>query len=112
MRTEKRRGIEYEVGSDNLYADMGLENADELLTRSEIGYQVYRILKSRKLKQREIAALLGIKQPEVSHLMNGHFSLFSTDRLLDFLRRLDHKVVIEIAPRKADEPYQQVRLAA
>jgi len=41
-----------------------------------------------RLKQREIADLLGIHQPEVSHLMNGHFSHFTTDRLLDFLKRV------------------------
>ena len=39
-----------------------------------------------------MAALLGIKQPEVSHLMNGHFNRFTTDKLLDFLKRLDRKV--------------------
>jgi hypothetical protein len=35
--------------------------------------------------RREIASLLGIKQPEGSHLMNGHFSRFTTDKLLAFL---------------------------
>ena len=62
----------------------------------------------RKLKQREIAALLGIEQPEVSHLMNGHFNRFTTDKLLDFLKRLDRKVTIQISPHHPGEPYQEV----
>jgi hypothetical protein len=52
--------------------------------------------------------LLGIKQPEVSHLVNGHFSRFTTDKLLDFLKRLDRKVTIRISPRRPGEPYQEV----
>ena len=66
---------------------------------------------SLKLKQREIAALLGIAQPDVSHLMNGHFSRFTTDKLLDFLKRHDRKVTIRISPHKRGEPYQEIGLA-
>jgi len=47
----------------------------------------------------------------VSHLMNGHYSRFTTDKLLDFLKRLDRKVTIHIGPHKPGEPYRQVALA-
>jgi hypothetical protein len=40
--------------------------------------------------------------------MNGHFSRFTTDKLLDFLKRLDRKVTIRISPHKPGEPYQEV----
>ena len=50
--------------------------------------------------EREIALLLGIKQPEVSHLMNGQFNRFTTDKLLDFLKRLDRKVTIQISQHR------------
>ncbi len=91
-----------------MFADLGLEEADELFTRAQMGFHVYTILKDKKLKQREISSLLGIAQPEVSHLMNGHFSRFTTDQLLDFLKRLDRKVTIRISPHKPGEPYQEV----
>lgn len=98
----------HEVGSGNVFADLGLEDADELHARAQLGFHVHRLLEARKLKQREIAALLGIKQPEVSHLMNGHFSRFTTDKLLEFLKRLDQAVSIRIHPRRPGEPYQEV----
>jgi predicted XRE-type DNA-binding protein len=66
------------------------------------------MLADRKLQQNGMAALLGIKRPEVSHLMNGHFNRFTTDKLLDFLKRLDRKVTIQISPHKPGEPYQEV----
>jgi predicted XRE-type DNA-binding protein len=101
-------GIEHEQGSGNVFADLALPDADERLARSKLGFHVYKLLADRKLTQREIAALLGIKQPEVSHLMNGHFNRFTTDKLLDFLKRLDRKVTISISPHKPGEPYQEV----
>lgn len=103
--------IEMYEGSGNIYADLGLEEADELFTRSQIGFLVFKILENRKLKQREIARVLGIKQPDVSHLMNGHFSRFTTDKLLDFLKRLDQKVTIQVSSHHEGEPYWEVILA-
>ena len=100
--------IEIYEGSGNVYADLGLEDADELLTRSQIGFLVFKILEDRKLKQREIANVLGIAQPDVSHLMNGHFSRFTTDKLLDFLKRLNQKVTIQVSSHHKGEPYRQV----
>ena len=108
MSDSGQADMEHEIGSGNVFADLGLEDADELFARAKIGFHVYQLLQDRKLKQREIVALLGIKQPEVSHLMNGHFNRFTTDKLLDFLKRLDLKVTIQISPHKPGEPYQEV----
>ena len=104
----KKAEIEYEESSGNVFADLELEDASELFTRAQIGFYVYQILKNRNLKQREIAHLLSIAQPDVSHLMNGHYSRFTADKLLDFLRRLDQKVTIQISPHRPGEPYQKV----
>lgn len=105
---EKNEPIDFETGSGNIYADLGLDDAGELYARAQIGYHIYQLLEERQLKQREIAALLGIAQPDVSHLMNGHYSRFTTDKLLDFLKRLNRKVSIRISPHKPGEPYQEV----
>ena len=111
MSTKRRKPIEFEAGSGNVFKDLGLKDADQLLARAQIGFHVYNILEVRQLKQREIADVLGIAQPDVSHLMNGRFSRFTTDKLLDFLKRLDRKVTIEVSQHHKGEPYQQVTFA-
>jgi predicted XRE-type DNA-binding protein len=98
----------FEDGSGNVFADLGLDDADERFTRAKLGFHVYQLLIGRKLKQREIAELLGIKQPEVTHLLNGHFNRFTTDKLLEVLRRLDRKVTIQISSHKPGQPYQEI----
>jgi predicted XRE-type DNA-binding protein len=108
MSNSGQADMGHEEGSGNVFADLGLDDADELYARSQLGFHVHRLLSARKLKQREIASLLDIKQPEVSHLMNGHFSRFTTDKLLEFLKRLDQTVSIRIRPHRPGEPYQVV----
>jgi predicted XRE-type DNA-binding protein len=100
--------IEHEAGSGNVFADLGLPDGDERLARSKLGFHVFKLLADKGLTQREMAALLGIRQPEVSDLMNGHFNRFTTDKLLGFLKRLDRKVTIQISPHHPGEPYQEV----
>ncbi|ETW97924.1 MAG: hypothetical protein ETSY1_20830 [Candidatus Entotheonella factor] len=107
----KSKAITYVEGSGNVYADLELDDADEHFTRAQIGFHVYKILEAKRLKQQEIVTLLGIQQPEVSHLMNGHFSRFTTDKLLSFLKKLDQKVSIRISPHQPGEPYQEVSIA-
>jgi predicted XRE-type DNA-binding protein len=88
----------FEESSGNVFADLGFEDADEMQMRGKIGIQVLRLLRNRNLKQREAAELLGILQPEVSHLMRGEFQRFSEGKLLMFLKRLDTEITLHIRP--------------
>lgn len=93
--------IEIEMGSDNVFADLGLPDAPELKLKSAIAGQVASILQHRHLTQQEAARILGVAQPKVSALMNGRLHGFSLEKLLDFMLRLDRHV--EIGFRKVDE---------
>jgi predicted XRE-type DNA-binding protein len=106
-----RKKPEYEMGSGNVFADLGLEDADELLIRAKLGHTVRMILEKSSLKQKEISELLKINQSEVSKLMNGKYHLFSEGRLFGFLNKLDRKVTVQISPRQKDDDPQEVVLA-
>ena len=71
----KSKKIEFEESSGNIFADIGLDNPEELLLRAQLGHSVRMILEKREYKQREISNLLEIKQPEVSKLMNGRYNI-------------------------------------
>ena len=107
----RKKTDDYEVGSGNVFADLELDDADELLTRAQLGHTVRMILTKKKLKQREIAALLGIDQAEVSKLMNGQYHLFAEGRLFGFLNKLNKKVTVRITPRRRGESLQEVIFA-
>lgn len=107
----KQKTVDYEIGSGNVFADLELDDADELLTRARLGHAVRIILTKRKLKQREIATLLDIDQAEVSKLMNGQYHLFSEGRLFGFLNKLNKKVTVQITSRRRGESPQEVVFA-
>ena len=100
--------IEFERGSGNVFADLGLEDAEELYIRAALGAQVVNKLKERGCTQAEAAQLLGVKQPEVSALMCARFHRFSQERLMGFLNKLDLKVTLHISRHQPGEPFQQV----
>jgi len=104
--------IENYEGSSNIFADIGLPDPDKRLAHAQIGVQVLKIMQDRKLKEQEMAILLGIKRSEVSHLLSGRFNRFTTDQFLDFLKRLDQKVIMQVSHRQEGEPYQQVIFAS
>jgi len=90
----------YEAGSDNVFKDLGLPNAEEHLVKAQLVFKIDRIMKSRGLKQAETAKLLRIKQPDVSKMLRGEFRQFSVERLLRFLVALDQDVEIVVRPHR------------
>jgi predicted XRE-type DNA-binding protein len=86
----------YEIGRHNVFKDIGLPNAEEHLVKAQLVFKIYAIMKERRLKQVEIADLLGIRQPDVSKMLRGEFRQFSVDRLLRFLVALNQDVEIVV----------------
>jgi predicted XRE-type DNA-binding protein len=80
--------------SGNVFADLGLPDADEALTKAELAIAVTAIVQSRKMTQVQVAEVLGIPQPKVSALLRGQLTGFSMERLMRFLTALGHNVRI------------------
>ena len=109
---KKKSKIEFEESSGNVFADLGLKDADSLLMRAELGVQILKILKSRGLKkQKEVQVVLEIGQAEVSQLMNARYHRFSEARLMAFLNKLDRKVTVQVSRHRKNEPLQEVVMA-
>ena len=88
-------------GSRNVFADLGFPDAGERQAKTRLAMELNALMKARKLRQIEIAKLLGIPQPKVSALVNYHLDGFSVERLMEFLTALDRDVQIVIRPRAA-----------
>ena len=99
---------EFKESSGNVFEDMGLDDSDELLARSQLGHAVRMILKEKGWKQGEICRQLGIDQGEVSKLVNGKYHLFSEKRLFGFLNKLNKQVILTVVDRPKGEPVSQV----
>lgn len=92
---------DYEVTSDNVFADLGLKKSDELMTRAKLLFEVSSLIKASNLTQKEIAKKLGITQPKVSLLISGKLSAFSADTLMHYLSLLGCNIEIHVRKPKS-----------
>jgi len=90
-------------GSGNVFADLGLPNAEQELTKANLTLQIARIIRERGLTQTEAAKVLGIQQPHVSSLMRNRAGNFSVGGVIDFLTALGQDVEITVTPTKKEQ---------
>ncbi len=90
---------EYTVtrSSGNVFADLGLPDAEDLLAKANLALHIRRTIELRKLTQSQAASILGLDQPKVSQIVNGRLDGFSTHRLMRFLNDLGCDVQISIS---------------
>lgn len=94
-----------EPGSGNVYADLGLPDAQEMLVKAKLASKIAEIIQRQKLTQQQAAELLAMPQPKVSLMLRGQFRGISESKILDCLARLarlgrDIDIVVKPARRK------------
>ena len=99
------RRVKIDVGSGNIFADLGLPDADTHFLKAQIVSEIHRLAHERKLTQAQVGRRIGISQPEVSRMFKGHFREYSIERLMEFLTGFDRDVEIVVKPhKKAGKP--------
>lgn len=102
-----------ESGSTNVYADLGMADAEEMLIKAQLATKIGDIIRRRKLTQVQAAQLLGITQPKLSGLLRGQFRGVSETKMLECLTKLgrDIEIVVKSAPRSRTEGHVSVVFA-
>lgn len=100
----EKENTRVEEGSGNVFADLGLPDADAHLVKAELVSRIDQIIRQRRLTQKKAAGMLGLSQPDVSRLLRGNFQEFSLERLFRLLQALGHDVEINIRNPKSDRP--------
>ena len=90
----------HEIGSGNIFADLGLPNAEEHQLKAALVVQLGRLIKERELSQVDAAKLLGVKQPDLSNILRGHYRGYSLTRLMRMLTAFDQDVEITTRPHR------------
>ena len=100
-----------EHGSGNVFADLGLPDADAHMIKAELVSRIDDIVRTRGITRAEAARLLGLSQPDVSRLLRGDFREYSLERLLRLLTALGRDVEIVIRQLRSASG-GQLRIAA
>jgi predicted XRE-type DNA-binding protein len=102
MKTRLVKGVEVHRGAGNVFADLGLADAEKLKIKTGLVIEIRKAMKSLCLTQLEAAKRMGITQPKVSDMMRGDFTNLSERKLMDCLTRLGYDIVIKVRPAKAE----------
>lgn len=100
MKKRHIDGIEVVRGSDNVFADLGLADAEKLKIKSGLVIEIRKAVRRLDLTQQEAAKRMGLTQPKVSDMMRGDFTNLSERKLMDCLTRLGYDIEIKIKPAK------------
>lgn len=110
MRKRVVKNLEAEASSGNVFADLGLRDAEKLKIKSGLVIQIVKAVRRLGLSQEEAGRRMGFSQPKVSGLLRGNFSNVSERKLMDCLNRLGYDIEIKVKPAAKRIGY--VKLAA
>jgi predicted XRE-type DNA-binding protein len=94
---------EYTVSSGNVFADLGVPDAEAALVKSDLAAAIAAAIRQRGLTQAQAATLLGIDQSRVSRIIRGQLAHYTMDRLLRFLTLLDRDVTIVVGSEQRNQ---------
>jgi predicted XRE-type DNA-binding protein len=97
--------------SGNVFADLNLPQAGDLLAKAELAAKIIAEIQRRRLTQSQAAAILGIDQPKVSSLKQGKLSGFSIERLMRLLLLLGRDIEIQVKTTTKSRAGARLRVA-
>lgn len=102
-----------EKGSMNVYDDLGMADAEEMLVKAQLATKIGEIIKLRKLTQTQASSLLGMPQPKLSNMLRGRFRGISEAKMLECLTLLgrDVQIVVKTASKSRKIGQLSVRFA-
>lgn len=83
MKKRVIEGVEVQRSSGNVFADLGLPDADKLKIKTGLVIEIRKAIRRHGLTQQEAAKRMGITKPKVSGMMRGDFSNRSERKLMD-----------------------------
>ena len=95
--------------SRNVFADLGLRDADELLAKADLTHAIRQLIQAQGLSQRTAARRLGVAPPDLSDLCRGRLEAFTIGRLRRLVTALRQDVRIVVQPKPRSRPHARLR---
>jgi predicted XRE-type DNA-binding protein len=95
--SDKYDAFAVERGSGNVFADLGLPDAQTLQLKARIAAEIIKVLDKRRLGLKEAAELTGVDASDFSRVRRGKLTRLSVDRLLRMAERLGRRAKISFA---------------
>jgi predicted XRE-type DNA-binding protein len=91
--------VEFELSSGNVFADVGFDNAEEMLLKSELVRQINKTIKERELTSIQTRDLLNLNEKTLSNLSKGRLTELTLEHLFRYLNILGRDLEVVLKPR-------------
>jgi len=109
VRASRQEPRRVTPSSGNVFADLGLRGADELLAKADLAHAIHKLIEAQGLSLRGAARLLGMAQPDLSSLSRGRLEGSSIERLCRLLTALGQDVRIVVQPKPSSRARATIR---
>lgn len=103
--------LDYEIGGENVFADLGVPQAEKLKIKSGLVIEIARALARLELSQREAGRRMGISQAKVSGMLRGDFANLSERKLMECLNKLGYDIEIKLTKSTSSTGHLTLALA-
>jgi len=103
---------EFEVGSGNVYEDLGYKDADGMARKSALVHRMEAIIRDRGMTQTQAAEVLGVDQSDLSKILRGQFRSISLEKILSMLIKLGEDITINVHTKPIEEAREAHLLVA
>ena len=95
-------GVEYYVGSGNVFADLGLSNPEERRLKAHLSIAIEDAIRSKRLTKKQAAQKLGLDRHNLAELLEGALDAYSIDQLTQYLHSLGRAVELSVSVRESE----------
>lgn len=92
------------IGSGNVFADLGLENPEELLVKAGFFHQISLAIEANGWTDAQAALAMQVEVSELRDLIRGRRFDLTVERLFQLLNRLGQDVQVLVTPKPSDQP--------
>ncbi len=90
-------------GSGNVFADLGMEDADNQQLKALLAAKIIGVLDEHELSTRAAERLTGVKHSEFVRIRKPYLKRFTSDRLIAILNKLGQQVTVEVDVRPREK---------
>lgn len=97
--------LELVRGSDNVFRDLGIPDADSELMKADLATGIVRIMREREMNATEAARLAEVAVADISRIRRAALDRFTIDRLVKIHNRLDRgtRIRVDFSSSRDDE---------
>jgi predicted XRE-type DNA-binding protein len=106
--SDMEENIEFELSSGNVFADIGFENSEEMLLKSELVRQINNTIKEQALSTIRVREILNLDDKMLSNLSKGALTELTIEHLFRYLNILGRD--LEVILKSSSESSTQGKL--